>query len=354
MTFPRLALVLACAAPAAGCFNQSSGSGSGPAHFDAGFGVDAAFPDGGEAPGEGGADAQGSPAAGIYVTNDNDTVTVYALTASGNAPPMRTLAGTSTQLKTPIGIRVDSKNDLLVANRVGGNVTVYPALATGNVAPAGTLTATGMGSPEGLVLGPTDDVYVSTCPGCGTANGGTVGVFHFPSVTAASDLSISGASTGFTDPGSLALDGSGNLWVANAFGGDVALFAAGAKGDATPTASFTPTPAANIQSLAYGASALFVAVPGAGIELFPTSATGTATAASTLSSSTQLPINYPAGVFVDTSASPPTVYLNDYGASAIYVIHTSGTAPDLAVASVTTIQGAATGLSGPLGIHVVR
>jgi hypothetical protein len=349
----RPVLVLACAASVAGCFSQSSGPGNGSAHFDAGFGSDAAFADDGAAPGDGGADAS-STAPGIYVTNQNDTVTVYALTASGNAAPIRTLAGSATQLKTPIGIRVDSKNEMLVANRSGGNVTVYPALASGNVAPTGTLSATGMGSPEGLVMGPMDDVYVSTCPGCGTANGGSIGVFHFPSTTGASDLSISGASTGFTDPATLALDGSGSLWVANAFGGDVALFAAGAKGNATPTASFTPTPAANIQSLAYGASTLFLGVPGAGIELFPTSATGSAAAATTLSSSTQLPINYPAGIFVDSSASPPTVYLNDYGASAIYVIHTSGTSPNLTVASVTTIQGAATALDGPLGIHVVQ
>jgi hypothetical protein len=337
----------------AGCFSQSSGPGNGSTHFDAGFGSDAAFSDDGAAPGDGGADAS-STAPGIYVTNQNDTVTVYALTASGNAAPIRTLAGSTTQLKTPIGIRVDSKNELLVANRSGGNVTVYPALASGNVAPTGTLSATGMGSPEGLVMGPTDDVYVSTCPGCGTANGGSIGVFHFPSTTGASDLSIAGANTGFTDPATLALDGSGNLWVGNAFGGDVALFAAGAKGNATPTASFTPTPAANIQSLAYGASTMFLGVPGAGIELFPTSATGSATAATTLSSSTQLPINYPAGIFVDSSASPPTVYLNDYGASAIYVIHTSGTSPNLTVTSVTTIQGSATALDGPLGIHVVQ
>ena len=353
MTLRPLAL-LTCAASAAGCFGQSSGPGNGSTHFDAGFGSDAAFDQDGAAPGDGGPDASGSAAPGIYVTNQNDTVTVYALTASGNEAPIRTLAGSKTQLSTPIGIRVDSKGELLVANRVGGSVTVYPALATGNVAPTSTLTATGMGSPEGLVLGPADDVYVGTCPGCGTANGGTVGVFHFPGATGTSDLSISGTSTGLTDPASLALDGSGNLWVANALGGDVALFTAGAKGNATPTSSFTPTPTANTQSLAYGAGALFLAVPGAGIEIFRTTTTGSATAAATLSSSTQLPINYPAGLFVDSSASPPTVYLNDYGASAIYVIHTSGSSPNLTVSSVTTIQGAATALNGPLGIHVVR
>jgi hypothetical protein len=358
MNFPRfgpgaLLLVLACAASSAACFGQSSGPADAGAHFDAGFGTDAAFPGDGEAPGDAGQDAGGARAPGIYVTNGNDTVTVYALTASGNAAPVRRLSGASTQLSVPIGIAVDAKNDLLVANRTGGKVTVYPALATGDVAPTGTLTSTGMDSPEGLVVGPAGDLYVSTCPGCGTANGGSVGVFHFPGGSASSDFTLAGTNTGFTDPACLALDGSGNLWVANAFGGDVALFAAGATGNATPTSSFTPSPAANIQSLAYGDDTLFLGVPSVGIELYVTSTTGSASATATLSSSTQLPINYPAGMFVDSTASPPTVYLDDYGASAVYVIHTSGTAPNLTVASVTTLQGAATGLSGPVGIYVV-
>jgi hypothetical protein len=353
VTLARSVLV-ACAASLAACFSQSSGPADAGAHFDAGFGTDAEFPVEGGASGDAGADAPGPAAPGIYVTNGNDTVTVYALGASGNAAPVRTLSGASTQLSVPIGIAVDANDELLVANRAGGKVTVYPALATGDVAPTRTLTATGMGSPEGLVVGPAGDVFVSTCPACGNGNGGSVAVFHFPGASASSDFSLAGASTGFTDPACLALDGSGNLWVANAFGGDVALFASSARDDATPTSSFTPTPAANIQSLAYGDGVLFLAAPAAGIELYPPSTTGTASAAAALPSSAQLPIDYPGGMFVDSTASPPIVYLDDYGASAVYVIHTAGTAPNLTVASVTTIQGAATGLSGPVGIHVVR
>ena len=345
--------IVACAASSTACFGQGSAPADAGAHFDAGFGTDAAFPGDGGAPGDAGKDSGGARSPGIYVTNGDDSVTVYALTASGNAAPARTLSGASTQLSIPIGLAVDAENDLLVANRGSGRVTVYPALATGNVAPSRTLTATGMGSPEGLVVGPTGDLFVSTCPGCGTANGGSVGVFHFPGASGASDYTIAGMNTGFTDPACLALDGSGGLWVANAFGGDVALFAGQATGNATPTTSFTPASAANIQSLAYGENTLFLGVPGAGIALYPTSATGSASAAATLGGTTQLPISYPAGMFVDVTSSPPTVYLDDYGASAVYVIHTAGAAPDLTVASVTTIQGAATGLSGPVGVYVV-
>src|ERR1700723_1721006 len=121
-------------------------------------------------------DSGPNPGAAIYVTNQNNIVTAFALGASGNVAPVRTLWGAMTQLSLPTGITVDAQGEVLVANREGGNVTVYAALATGNVAPSRTLTATGMGSPQGLALGPTGDLFVSTCPNCGPANGGTIGV----------------------------------------------------------------------------------------------------------------------------------------------------------------------------------
>jgi hypothetical protein len=302
------------------------------------------------------AEAGGAAAPGIYVTNAGNTVTVFALGATGNVAPIRTISGASTQLNLPIGIRVDGKGNLLVANRQGGNVTVYPDTASGNVAPTSVLTATGMGSPQGIAIGASNDVYVSTCPNCGASNGGNSSIFHFPSASGESDSSFSSA--GLAYPSSIALDGSGNLWVGNSFGGDVELFAAGSGGPdggtATPTATFTPGGVSNLQSMAFGAGTLLLTDPTSGVLLFPASSTGSATASSTFPSSTTLPITYPAGVFFDGTTSPPTVYLVDYGASAVDVIATAGTAPNLTVMSVTTIAGSATGLSSPLDIHVVH
>ena len=59
-------------------------------------------------------------------------------------------------------------------------------------------------------------------------------------------------------------------------------------------------------------------------------------------------------MFLDTSVPQPVIYLVDYGAGAIYVIQTAGTAPNLTVRSVETIKGALTGLNSPLGITVVH
>lgn len=299
-----------------------------------------------------------STTAGIYVTNANNSVTVFALDASGNTAPLRTLAGASTGLALPTGIATDKQGNLYVANRLGSKVTVYPSTANGDVAPTRSIAATGMGSPQGLAVGPTDDLYVSTCPNCGSGAGGTTGVWHFNSGSSTSDNQIAGANTGMTVPGVIALDSNRNLFVANSFGGNVSVFAPGASGNSLPTRSFTPVTGANLQGMSLGPSsgnnAIVLTVPGRGVELYAFGAGPGALPASTLAPSATLPINYPGGVFFDNSVSPPIVYLVDYGSSAVYVIQTAGITPNLTVASVKTISGAATKLSSPLGVTVVR
>lgn len=300
-----------------------------------------------------------SAAPGIYVTNQNNSVTVFALDATGNAAPARTITGANTGLSLPIGIGVDHQGNLFVANREGGTIGVFPVTASGNVAPTRSITSPGMGSPQGIAFGPGDDLYVATCPNCGGGNGGDTGVFHFAANATASDYEIAGSNTGFTVPVGVNLDKDKNVYVANAFGGNVAVFAAGNSGNTMPIRSFTMNASGNAQSQSLGANsganALAIGMPGRGVQLYDTTAGGGAVdPVATLATSTAFPLSYPAGVFFDNSVTPPIVYVNDYGASAIYVIQTAGTAPNLTIASVRTIQGAATGLSAPLGITVVH
>jgi hypothetical protein len=295
--------------------------------------------------------------AGIYVAQGDNSVLVFSLAASGNAAPLRTIAGSQTGLSLPIGLAQDSQGNLYVANRSGGTVTVYPPLANGNVAPARTLTATGMESPEALAISVADAVFVSDCPGCSDTDGETA-VFHFPAQSTVSDSSLIQATTGaFEFPSGIALgdasaDGGQTLFVSNSHGGGVVSFAPGASGNATPFQLFVPDNGdSNPQSVAYGGNTLFLGVPGVGVELYPMNATGNPTASSTL-----LPpaLNYPGGVAVDVTVSPPVVYLADYGGNALYVIYTSGELPNLTLQSVTTISGAATGLNAPLGVLLVK
>ncbi|MFO0837037.1 MAG: hypothetical protein U1D55_00800 [Phycisphaerae bacterium] len=296
-----------------------------------------------------------SDLSGIYVTTGN-SVAVFALDASGNAAPKRVISGVSTGMSLPIGVASDTQNNLYVANRTGSTVTVYPLGADGDTTPTRTLTAAGMGSPEGLAVGPGDDLFVATCPTCGSGGGGESGIFHFSNNALTSDFKIGGTTntnTGFTGPASIALDENRNLFVANVFGGNVQVFPPGASGDTLPIRSFSPGASLNVQAMAYGNNAVFLSVPGGVINQYVATVTGNVTPSSAITSSS-ISVQYPAGIAVDTSVTPPVIYLADYFGDAILVIQTAGIAPFLTVSNVTTISGSATGLDGPLGLLVVK
>lgn len=302
---------------------------------------------------DGGGEIGPQVAPGIYLTNATNSILAFDLDATGDAAPFRTIAGATTQLSLPIGVTVDHAGNIYVANRTGSNVTVYSGTATGDAAPIRTLTATGMGSPEGLVRGPTDDIIVTTCPDCGTSAGGDVGVWHFPRNSDTSDASISGASTGFTVPGSPAIDlSTRELVIGNSFGGTVDTFAADAKGNVAPSHSFTPA-GYNIQSVAFVLNTIAVTSPGHGIELFARDASGSAAPVGSIAASS-FGLTYPGGIFFDTAVAPIKAYIVDYSGNAIHVLELSGTEPAFTIASMHTISGPSTMLSSPLDIAVVH
>jgi 6-phosphogluconolactonase (cycloisomerase 2 family) len=307
------------------------------------------------------ADAPVPPSAkGIYVTQGDNSIVVFALDATGNTAPMRTISGPLAALNLPIGIEFDTPTKMLyVANRQGGVVHVFDAEASGDVAPVRTLTATGLGSAEGVALTPAGDLFVSCCPSCGSGLGGQVGVFHFPAGATTSDYTLGGATndmTGFTAPGSLAFDSATNeLFVGNSFSGNVSVWPMGAKGDTAPVRAFSPGPV-NLQSIAYANQALYVTVPqqADGVVLtYDRAATGSPPAVATLPTGGALNVTYPGGIYVD-GGDAPKIYVVDYLGNAIHIIETTGAPPAIALGTVTTIVGAATNLNMPLGIRVVR
>jgi DNA-binding beta-propeller fold protein YncE len=307
------------------------------------------------------ADAPVPPSAkGIYVTQADNSIVVFALDATGNTAPVRTIIGALAALNLPIGIDFDTTTKtLFVANRQGGVVHVFDAEATGNVAPLRTLMATGLGSAESVQLTPAGDLFVSCCPGCGSGLGGQVAVFHFPAGATTSDYALGGATndnTGFTQPGSLAFDSETNeLFVGNSFSGNVSVWPMGAKGDVAPARAFSPG-AVNLQSIAYASHTLYVTVPqqADGVVLtYDAAATGAPAAAAKLPTGGALNVSYPGGVYVD-GGDAPTIYIVDFLGNAIHIVHTTGAPPAIALGTVTTIMGAATNLNMPLGIRVVR
>ena len=105
----------------------------------------------------------------------NDTVFVFeplaSLLTDHNAPdvaPSANISGSSTGLRSPEGIALDSSNNIYVGNYGPSTVTVYSAGSTGNAAPIATINGnyTDLANPEGVALDSGGNIYVadSTAP----------------------------------------------------------------------------------------------------------------------------------------------------------------------------------------------
>ena len=73
----------------------------------------------------------------LYVANDmGNSILVFSTTANGDAAPVRVVQGPKTHLKSPTGVYLDLENDELWAANFGNHsATVYPREASGDVAP---------------------------------------------------------------------------------------------------------------------------------------------------------------------------------------------------------------------------
>jgi DNA-binding beta-propeller fold protein YncE len=73
----------------------------------------------------------------LFVANDvGDAVTVFRTDASGDVAPIRVIKGPRSLIKNPTGVAVDLKNnELWVANFGGHSATVYPITAQGDAPP---------------------------------------------------------------------------------------------------------------------------------------------------------------------------------------------------------------------------
>ena len=110
----------------------------------------------------------------LYVTNETghsneDIVRIFAAASSGDIEPCRVIMGERTGLNLPVGLAVDRKDRLYVANAGarGGRanaVTVYDAGAKGDAAPIRTLSGEhiydGMHTPRRVAFGRGDSLYV--------------------------------------------------------------------------------------------------------------------------------------------------------------------------------------------------
>jgi hypothetical protein len=86
---------------------------------------------------------------------EEPSITVYALDANGDTPPLRVIKGPKTQLDWPGIMAVDSeRGELYVANDVGQSVLVFRSTDKGDVPPSRVLKGpkTGLSYPVGLFV----------------------------------------------------------------------------------------------------------------------------------------------------------------------------------------------------------
>ncbi len=198
--------------------------------------------------------------ANLYVTSDNgtinrggsnvDSVIVYPAGSKGNAKPGATIAGHDTGLRDPYGIAVDAEGNIYVANAANfedgssgsGSITIFRSGSNGNVKPIGTIAGpdTGLHDPVGVAVDCSGNIYVANYEG-GPSEYGSVTVYQPGSDGDAKPArTIVGVDTGIRQPYGVALDFDRNIYVANYTGGEsrtgsVTVHAADANGNATPS-----------------------------------------------------------------------------------------------------------------------
>ena len=99
----------------------------------------------------------------LYVANDSgDAVLVFRASASGDVAPIRILRGTRSGIKNPTGLFLDTKNgELWVSNFGNHTVTVYKATASGDIPPLRTIRSGPLGKPALMIGNPGSVAYDS-------------------------------------------------------------------------------------------------------------------------------------------------------------------------------------------------
>jgi len=304
----------------------------------------------------------GGASGALYVANEGGrSITVYAPGATGNAPPLRTIAGGNTGLTFPNSIARDTAGRLYVVNLGASGIspetlTVYADSATGNAAPVRTIPGIDAGrhNTGGLAVDAAGRLYIATHRFGGDTIGDTIKVFAAnASGNAAPLYTIAGSNTGLNAPGGIALDAAGRLYVANEGSSTVTIYAPGASGNIAPIGTIAGS-STGLNSPGYIALDRFgqlyvlniVIISNQAyyhITTFSAAATGDAAPIATLAGG-NLDIGVPSGLAVDGAGR---LYVAKSGTStiAIYAPRASGN-----VAPVDSIAGPGTGLSGPVYI----
>src|SRR5208282_321840 len=264
----------------------------------------------------------------IYVVNDGsnngdeDSVTVYPMSSSGNAAPSIVISGSNTGLNLPAGIAVDSHGKIYVANSANNTVTVYPAGLTGTVnqAPIATISGfnTELADPVGVAIDTNGLIYVLDDSEFFGSSSFPPSVNVYPAGSSGNvspSKMIFGSNTGLSDPTGVALDSSNNIYVVDS--GTVLEFSAGSNGNATPIHTILATTTAlDGPGIAVDTAANIYVADGAQndnagtVTVYPAGSTGSATPSAVINGATNGTMAEPSGIALDKAANIFVTNLN--------------------------------------------
>ncbi|HEV2171775.1 MAG TPA: NHL repeat-containing protein, partial [Candidatus Binatus sp.] len=245
----------------------------------------------------------------IYVSNQSqdrnpDTITVYSPGSNGNVAPARVISGSATLLSAPEGIAIDSSGRLFVSSSAaeapqsyGAAVLIFAPGSNGNVAPFASIDCdcAKVRTPGAIALDSRGNLYVTTRWNSDTGTAGVAAfteqgrsgtddhlyldsiVEHHPTGPPTIEgykgqcltpiLRIAGNRTGISDPGGIAVDSDGNMYVTNSGAGEnsIGVFKANAEGNVAPSYTIeSPTRISSPSAVAIGSDGKIYVANGGG------------------------------------------------------------------------------------------
>jgi len=158
----------------------------------------------------------------IVVDQNAGAVDVFPVSANGDVAPIRRIAGGATGLATASGILVFGGE--IYVGQQSGSIAVFPLAGQGNIAP--TRTITGFGQSHYLAIA-NGEIYATDFSGR---------VVVFPATTSGAVVPtriIAGAATGLDSPTGIFIH-NGEIFVASLNNSHIRVFAQSANGDVAP------------------------------------------------------------------------------------------------------------------------